>query len=44
MPATVHERLTGLIEAGKTLEQVQAENIEADFDDDCGQGFISAQR
>ncbi|MFU8876901.1 MAG: MBL fold metallo-hydrolase, partial [Wenzhouxiangellaceae bacterium] len=44
MLATVHERLAALIEAGKTLEEVQGENITADFDETWGQGFINAQR
>ncbi|MDT8449248.1 MAG: MBL fold metallo-hydrolase [Wenzhouxiangellaceae bacterium] len=40
MLATVHGRLAAAISDGKTLEQVQSENITAEFDEDWGQGFI----
>jgi len=44
MLAAVHKRLISLIVQGKTLEEVQAESITADFDADWGQGFIGPER
>lgn len=40
MLATVHDRLTGLINEGKTLDEVQAAGVTGEFDAEWGQGFI----
>ncbi|MEX2497827.1 MAG: MBL fold metallo-hydrolase [Wenzhouxiangellaceae bacterium] len=40
MLATVHERLSGLIDQGKTLDEVHNAAITEEFDADWGQGFI----
>ena len=44
MLATVHERLAALIDQGKTLDEVRAANVTAEFEEKWGQGFIQAQR
>jgi len=44
MLATVHQRLNQLIDEGKTLDEVQAESVTAEFDADWGQGFIGPER
>lgn len=44
MLATVHGRLEALIEAGKSLEEVQDAAPTAEFDDQWGQGFLPPAR
>jgi hypothetical protein len=40
----VHERLEAAIADGRSLEEIQAAGITAEFDDEWGDGFIPPQR
>jgi hypothetical protein len=44
MLETVHERLEAAIADGRSLEEIQAAGITAEFDDEWGDGFIPPQR
>lgn len=44
MLSTVHDRLRAAIDAGQSLEQIQAAGITAEFDAEWGGGFIPPER
>jgi glyoxylase-like metal-dependent hydrolase (beta-lactamase superfamily II) len=44
MLETVHERLEAAIANGRSLEEIQAAGITAEYDDEWGDGFIPPQR